>query len=174
MLATLKELLSHQYEASLSTLNLCVARCPDANWNEPVAKWIFCQAAFHVVFFSDLYLQPSDDVAALKHQPFHVEHRDAFRDYEELEERPQVLVYEKPFVVSYLQYVRHKAQETIARETTEMLGGPSGFHWRKCSRAELHVYNIRHIQHHAAQLSLRLRLDANVDIPWVSHAWKES
>src|SRR5689334_1096772 len=38
-LDTLKELLAHQYEASLSTLYLCVARCPDANWNQPVAKW---------------------------------------------------------------------------------------------------------------------------------------
>jgi len=37
------------------------------------------------------------------------------------------------------------------------------------SRAELHIYNIRHIQHYAAQLSLRLRLDTEVDIPWVSH-----
>jgi hypothetical protein len=30
MLDTLKEVLAHQYEASLSTVNLAVARCPDA------------------------------------------------------------------------------------------------------------------------------------------------
>src|SRR5205809_1195845 len=173
-LPTLKELLAHQYEASLSTLNLCIARCPDASWDERVAKWKFCQAAFHTVFFADVYLQPSDDVEAFKRQPFHLEHKDVFRDYEEMEDRPQVLLYEKPFVLSYLQQVRRKAQETIARESAEVLAGPSGFAWRKCSRAELHVYNIRHIQHHAAQLSLRLRLDAEVDIPWVSHAWKEA
>jgi hypothetical protein len=173
MIQTLKELLGHQYEASLSALNLSIARCPDEIWNQPVAKWKFCQAAFHVVFFSDLYLQSSDDVEALKRQPFHVEHKETFRDYEELEDRPQVLVYEKPFVMSYLLQVRRKAQDTIERETAEILAGPSGFHWRKCSRAELHVYNIRHIQHHAAQLSLRLRQDTDVNIPWVSHAWKE-
>ena len=123
--------------------------------------------------FADLYLQPSDDVDAFKHQPFHLEHREGFGDYEELEDRPQVLLYDKPFVLSYLQHARHKARETIAHESADVLAGPSGFHWRKCSRAELHVYNIRHVQHHAAQLSLRLRLDAQVDIPWVSHAWKE-
>ena len=38
---------------------------------------------------------------------------------------------------------------------------------RYFTRAELHLYNIRHIQHHAAQLILRLRLDTDVDIPWV-------
>jgi len=174
MLDTLKELLAHQYEASLCALHLAIVRCPDAIWNQPVAKWKFCQAAFHVVFFADVYLQPSDNVDALKHQPFHIEHKAAFRDYEEMEDRPQVLLYEKPFVVSYLQNVRVKAQETIARESAEVLAGPSGFHWRKCSRAELHVYNIRHIQHHAAQLQLRLRMDSEVDIPWVGHAWKEA
>ncbi|CAN5507392.1 hypothetical protein BH09PLA1_BH09PLA1_20100 [soil metagenome] len=173
-LNTLKEVLAHQYEASLSTLHLAVARCPDACWNERVAKWKFCQAAFHTVFFGDVYLQPSDDVDAFKRQPFHLEHKDIFRDYEEMEDRPQVLLYDKPFVLSYLQQVRTKAQETIARESADVLAGPSGFSWRKCSRAELHVYNIRHIQHHAAQLSLRLRLDAEIDVPWVSHAWKEA
>ena len=174
VLDTLKQLLTHQYEGSLSALNLCVARCPERNWDERVANWKFCQTAFHVVMFTDLYLQPTDDVEAFKGQAFHVEHKADFREYEELEDRPQVLLYEQPFVLSYLQHVRHKARETIARESAEVLAGPSGFHWRKCSRAELHVYNIRHVQHHAAQLSLRLRLDAGVDIPWVSHAWKEA
>ena len=172
---TLKEILTHQYEASLSALNFTIARCPDPIWCEPVANWKYCQSAFHCVFFADLYLQPTDDVAAFKAQPFHLEHKDVFRDYEELEDRAQVLLYEKPFVLSYLQNVRRKAQDTIARESADdVLAGPSGFSWRKCSRAELHIYNIRHIQHHAAQLSLRLRLDAGIDTPWVSHAWKDA
>jgi hypothetical protein len=173
MLDMLKELLGHQYEASLSTLNLAIARCPDASWNERIASLKFCQAAFHTVFFTDVYLQPSDDVDAFKVQPYHLEHRNKFRDYEEMEDRAQVLLYEKPFVLDYLRHVRRKAQETIARESAEVLAGPSGFARRNCSRAELHVYNIRHIQHHAAQLILRLRLDTEVDIPWVGHAWRE-
>lgn len=170
----LNEILAHQYEASLSMLNLAIARCPDASWNAPVASWKFCQAAFHVVFFADVYLQPGDDVDALKHQPFHRAHAADFRDYEELEARAQVLLYEKAFVQNYLLFVRQKAQETIARESSAVLAGPSGFRRRQCSRAELHIYNIRHIQHHAAQLILRLRLDADVDVPWVGHAWKDA
>ncbi len=96
------------------------------------------------------------------------------QDYEELEDREQLLLYEKPFVLSYVQNVRRKALEIIGRESADVLAGPSGFRRRKCSRAELHVYNIRHIQHHAAQLSLRLRLDTDMDIPWVGHAWIEA
>jgi hypothetical protein len=170
---TMAELLIHQYEASLCTLHLAVAWCPESSWNQPVAAWKFCQAAFHAAFFADVYLQPGDDVDALKRQPFHAEHEADFRDYEELEDREQVLLYGRPFVLSYIQNVRQKAQETIARESADVLAGPSGFRRRACSRAELHVYNIRHIQHHAAQLILRLRLDAGVDVPWVGHAWLE-
>jgi hypothetical protein len=121
-----------------------------------------------------VYLQAGDDVESLKRQPFHVEHQADFRDYEELEDHPPLLLYEKAFIRSYLQHARRKARETIASESAEVLAGPSGFRRRQCSRAELHVYNIRHIQHHAAQLSLRLRLDAGVDIPWVGHTWNEA
>jgi hypothetical protein len=48
-----------------------------------------------------------------------------------------------------------------------------GFARRTFSRAELYAYNTRHIQHHAAQLSLRLRIDAGVDIPWIGLGWRE-
>ncbi len=165
------ELLAHQFEVSHCTLHLAVARCPEANWEKAVGKLPFCQVAFHAIFFGDLYLQAGEGREALRGQEFHVEHAAEFGDYEELEDREPVRLYGKSFVMEYLQFVRGKARETVARESGEVLAGPSGFSWRKCSRAELHVYNIRHIQHHAAQLSLRLRIDAGVEIPWVSHEW---
>lgn len=175
MTSLLNQILGNQYEASLGALNLAIARCPDSIWHEPVANWKFCQAAFHATFFADVYLQPTDDVAALKAQAFHLAHGAEFRDYEEMEDRPQVHMYEKAFVLEYLRFVRKKAQDTTSRESADVLAGPSGFSWRKCTRAELHIYNIRHIQHHAAQLSLRVRqVVPNVDIPWVSHAWKDA
>jgi hypothetical protein len=61
----------------------------------------------------------------------------------------------------------------IAAETAETLTAGCGFQRRPISRAELHVYNLRHIQHHAAQLSLRLRLDAQQEIPWIGSGWRE-
>ena len=76
--------------------------------------------------FSQTYLQSSDDVEAFKGQRLHIEHR-IVPDSRRWRKRPQVLLYDKPFVLSYLQPVRHKAQETIARESAEALAGPSGF-----------------------------------------------
>ena len=59
----------------------------------------------------------------------------------------------------------------ITEETADTLNARCGFERLPFSRAELHISNIRHIQHHAAQLSLRLRLDSNTDIPWVKTGW---
>jgi DinB superfamily len=171
MLITLKELITNQFEAAFSTLNACIDRCPDAAWNAPVANLAFCQVAFHTLFYADFYLGP--DEQSFRQQPFHQNHPDFFRDYEELEDRAQRLLYDKPAIKDYLDHCRAKLVEALAPETADTLAGPSGFRRRAVSRAELYVYNMRHIQHHAAQLSLRLRLDSKQEIPWIDSGWRE-
>lgn len=171
MLQTYKDLIARQYEAALCMLGACVDRCPDENWRGPVATWKFCQAVFHVLFFTDVYLGP--DLESIYQQPFHREHADIFADYEEIGGGLQQATYEKPFIRAYLAHCRRKAAESIAAETEDSLHQTANFDWLHLIRAELHVYNIRHIQHHAAQLSLRLRLDAGEDIPWVGSGWRE-
>lgn len=171
MLAAFRELIAHQYEAALCTLGIGVARCPDVAWNAPVGNWAFCQAAFHTLFFADYYLGESPD--ALTAQPFHRENAEFFRDYEELQPRPPSLLYERVDIQKYLAHCRAKALAVTSAETESVLSGPCGFPRKTFSRAELHVYNIRHIQHHAAQMSLRLRLNHQVDVPWVRSGWED-
>jgi DinB superfamily len=167
---TFKELIANQYEAAFCMLASCVTRCPDANWDRPVGNLKFCQVAFHTLFFADVYL--GRDLKSLREQSFHRDHAAVFADYEELEDREQQAVYGKSFIQAYLQHCRGKALQVIAAETADVLGSRPGFDWLKFSRAEVHVYNIRHIQHHAAQLSLRLRLDTGDGIPWVGAGWR--
>jgi hypothetical protein len=104
-------------------------------------------------------------------QQFHLENQDFFRDYEELEDRVQQLLYDKPSTIRFLEHCRRKARRVIESQSEETLVGPSGFPRRDVSRAELHVINIRHIHHHSAQLSLRLRLDHEESIPWFGTGW---
>jgi hypothetical protein len=170
MLDTYKDLIARQYEACFCMLGACVDRCSESAWHGPVANLRFCQAAFHALFCADLYL--GEDVESLRGQLFHREHAAVFGDYEEFEDRPPQAVYEKPFIKAYLQHCRDKAATALAGETEETLVRRAGCDWLDLSRAELHVYNIRHIHHHAAQLSLRLRLDAGEGIPWVSSGWR--
>lgn len=171
MLDTFQSLLANQFEASFCMLCACLDRCPESSWNAPVANHKFCQAAFHTLFYADFYLSPSEN--DFRTQPFHLEHAEFFRDYEEFESRPPIHLYDRPAIKTYLDHCRAKAKAIVPAETAESLTAKAAFTRRDISRAELHVYNIRHIQHHIAQLSLRLRLDHQIDIPWVGSGWRE-
>lgn len=171
MLGTFKELTANQFEAALCTLNACIDKCPETVWNARVGNYLFCQVAFHVLFWADFYL--ARDPESFRRKPFHRAHEGFFGDYEEFEDRAPAARYDKASIKAYLEHCRKKASEMIADETEDTLNGPSGFERRTFSRAELHVYNIRHIQHHTAMMSLRLRLDANQAIPWVGSGWRE-
>ena len=58
--------------------------------------------------------------------------------------------------LAYADFCLDKARRVIASETTETLSAPTGFE-RGFSRAQMHVYNIRHVQHHVGQLSAHAR-----------------
>jgi len=171
MLETFKQLAANQFEAVFCTLGLCVDRCPEAAWDAPVARHPFCQVAFHALFFADYYLGLTEE--SLREQPFHRENVGFFGDYEQLEYREPVERYERDAIRKYLAHCRRKAAETIAAETAATLAGPCGFRGKTFTRAELHVNNLKHVQHHAAQLTLRLRVDHEIDIPWVSSGWRD-
>ena len=171
MLDALQELITNQFEAALCTLSACIDECSEAAWDAPVANLAFCQVVFHTLFYADCYL--GQNTESLRQQSFHRDNETFFRDYEELEDRKQKLLYDKPSIKTYLEFCRHKASEVVATETAATLKARCGFEWLPISRAELHIYNIRHIQHHAAQLSLRLRLDADTNIAWVKSGWRE-
>ena len=108
-----------------------------------IANLKYCQVAFHALFFADTYLGPN--LRSLREQPFHRENASIFSDYEELGGGVQRAVYDKSFIEAYLQHCRDKASKAIAAESAETLSIRPGFDWLKFTRAEVHVYNIRHI-----------------------------
>ena len=171
MLDTYKQVVVNQYEAVLAGLNFCIDRCPDALWNDLVGSQPFCQIVFHALFYGDVYLGYGLD--GLRDQPFHRENAASFRDYEELEDREPVLLYERAFTKRYVEHCRAKVATTLAAETAVVLTGPSGFERRTFTRAELHIYNIRHLQDHVAQLNAHLAARIGTAIPWFGSGWRE-
>jgi hypothetical protein len=169
VLDTLKELIGNQLQAALCTLHSCIDKCPEAAWDAPVANLAFCQVTLHTLFYADFYLGRNEH--GFREQPFHRDNPQFFRDYEEMEDRKQVLLYDRVTMKAYLEHCRKKGAAVLAEETVETLSAPCGFTRREFSRVELYVYNIRHIQHHAAQLALRLRLDYQEDTPWFGSGW---
>jgi hypothetical protein len=168
MLDFFRQILSSQYEAGLCMLNQCIAVCPSEHWESKIANDKFRQVAYHTLFFTDLYLSPSEK--AFQHHELTLRGGD-----ERGEEMSPGLSREE--TLDYVSFAREKIGESLNAETLESLQGPSGFSWRKCSRAELHIYNIRHLQHHTGQLSAFLRkVDGKLAdpkaLPWVGSGWR--
>ena len=163
----LNDILDSQFEAALCMMHHCISACEPKDWEGKIANATFREIAYHALFFADFYLSPSAESFQL---------RDLHR--EGGDERGQAVSpgLSKAQTLSYLTICREKARQTLASETAEILQGPCGFP-RKLTRGELHIYNIRHIQHHTGQLSAYLRrIDPTLTddrvISWVGSGWK--
>jgi uncharacterized damage-inducible protein DinB len=163
----LNDILSSQFEAALCMMHHCIKACPPKDWEGKIANATFRQVAYHTLFFVDFYLSPSAESFQLRdlHQSGGDERGPTVS--------PGLSISQ---TLSYLDICRRKAIEALAAETEQVLQGPCGFP-RKLSRGELHIYNIRHIQHHTGQLSAHLRrLDPTLAdsklLPWVGSGWR--
>jgi hypothetical protein len=64
--------------------------------------------------------------------------------------------YTRAELLGYLETCRHRYQATIAALTTEEAYRLCRFPWGELAFGELLLYTLRHVQEHAAQLSLFL------------------
>lgn len=162
-----KQVLANQFDAALCMLNESVEKCPPALWDGTVGKYPFWQVAYHTLCFVDLYLSPDEATF-----PFRADlHPRGWREF--ADEYPSRR-FEPREVRKYLAICRQKARDVVTAETTASLEGPTGFPGRPATRLELHVYNIRHIQHHTGQLSAYLRRsDPSIDPRWIGSGWRE-
>jgi hypothetical protein len=163
-----KAALLGQYRAALATLEQCIAMCDESTWAAPHPDTAVNQVVFHTLFFADLYLGFGE--SGFRDQSFHRDNPELFQDYEEVEDRAPRNFYPREGCSAYLEHCRAKAAANLHGETAEVLSGDCGFPYRNLSRIELHIYNTRHIQHHAAQLGLRNQLNGGSPLRWVSRA----
>lgn len=158
-----------QLDAALTMLKEAAIQCPDEHWEGKVGNHAFWHVAYHALFFTDLYLSRDDKTfegPEFYREDYHFLGRKPFPPYEEVVvDQP----YTKDVILGYIERCRSKLTDALATETTESLEGPSGFYWYEVPRAELYLINIRHVQHHAAQMSLCLRKTAETGIDWVGH-----
>jgi hypothetical protein len=168
MIDYVQRIIAAQYDAALCMLRQCLEACPPEHWEGKVASGKFRWVAYHTLFFTDYYLSPSEQEFALRD----VHQRGG--DERGSEACPGL---DQHDALAYLATCRAKMQQVLAGETRESLEGPSGFVYRRFSRGELHLYNIRHIQHHTGQLSAYLRrVDEHCrdprSLPWVGSGWR--
>jgi len=158
-----------QFEATLAMLKQCLDRCPDELWQSTVAEMTVQQIAYHTLFFVDFYLTTSEHAFSL---------RELHQDGGDEREDGICAGLGKSSALEYLGICLEKLRSTIASETYESLRGPSGFSWLTFTRAEMHIYNLRHVQHHTGQLSSHLRrlvpeYRGHQNLRWVRTGWRD-
>ena len=161
---TMKRVLKSQYLAALEMLRRAIRRCPETLWDDPAFKNRFWRVAYHTLFYADLYLSRSEK----EFKPWE-KHRDEVNFLGAIPWKPKgrakkFAPYSRKEVLEYLQRV---AESVEARVESVDLNEPSGFSWLRFSKLELQIYNIRHIQHHAAQLIERVRQGTGKGVEWV-------
>jgi hypothetical protein len=162
----IRSALKSQYHAALTTLRDVIEKCPEAMWNDPAdgAAPIW-RVAYHTLFYAHFYLQ--QDQAAFT--PWS-RHRDEaqFLGSVPLETDRPPKAYE-PYTRGELLEYCNICDGMIDAGVDELdLSAPQcGFPWYQMPTLEHQIVNIRHIQHHAAILSNRLRRSAGIDVDWV-------
>jgi uncharacterized damage-inducible protein DinB len=149
-----------QFHAAIDMLANAIEACPDSVWSgkAPRAFWYL---AFHVLFFLDLYLSSEGESQFHPPPPF---------GRAELEDEGAVPEPEhgKDELLGYLEHCRKKLDAVMAGMTEVWVAEPCPFPYRGMSNGELLLYNMRHVQHHAAQLNMLLRQTTDSAPRWVS------
>lgn len=164
----MRDILKSQYHASLAMLRETIERCPDDVWLSGEHKNNFWQIAYHALFFSHVYLQPNE--AAFQRWERHqrnVQNEDAFAIEEDPNSNLPLLPkpYTKAEVLEYWNFCDQMIDRAV--DALDLQSLESGFHWYRFSKLEHQIMNIRHLEHHTAQLADRLRSANGTSIRWV-------
>ncbi len=152
-----------QFGAAIDMLSDAINFCPDHLWTSVVWKdpederyGQFWFVAYHTIFWLDLYLTGSKQ-GFTPPPPF-------IRGM--LPDQP----YTKEQILAYLSTCRDKCQSTLDGLSEERAQQKCVFEWMEPTFVELQLYSMRHVQEHAAQLSLFLGQHDVTGFDWIASA----
>ncbi len=177
MLPKLKECLWKNFAASIDMLKNAIEMCPDELW---LNNKKFFYMAYHCAVFTDYYLTipPTNFFPPLAYTL--TESADIPEDA--IDDVVPNKIYSRAELTEYIATVRQKCRKVIVNLTEETMDKSwiagnedvdlslSGMDALKYSTLEILFYNMRHVQHHAAQLNLMLRQAINTAPDYVSEA----
>lgn len=155
-----KETIKSQYYASLEMLRQAIVECPETLWQGSEYKNPFWHVAYHVLFYTHLYLQSSEEDFV----PWE-KHKGEYVSLGSSGEKPGAREpYSKEEILAYHRLCCEQVEERV---TFLDLKAESGFHWLPFDKLELQIYNIRHIQQHTGELYERLGANEDIEVRWV-------
>jgi hypothetical protein len=168
-----------QYGAAIAMLENALEACPDTLWSarlwpdQPPPRFPpqfaeFWYVTYHALVWLDLYLSgvPEEDFAPPA--PFAQGELDSIAA---VPDRP----YTREQLRAYLASLRQKCHDTLVTLTDEQARRPVEYPWSQgqpISYLELQLYSMRHVQEHAAHMSLFLGQHgvAGEQLDWVPRA----
>ena len=160
MTESTRDILWYQFGASLDMLENAITACPDEVWGDQISFYEYWYYAYHTLFWTDFYLSGQAPEQFAPPAPFTLGEFEA----DKLPER----VYTKTELLTYLELIREKCRARIAGLSDEVMKERFKIWKKDYSILEWLLYNIRHVQHHVAQLNLLLRQRMNDAPRWVS------
>lgn len=157
MINNIKESIWNQFGASIDMLENAVNACPDEHWATDTKFWYH---AFHCLFFTDFYLTLKPETFSPP-APF---------TESEFEDKMPERVYTKAELLEYTRFCREKLRSLIDGLDENGVNARWINPYKDFSVIEILLYNMRHVQHHAAQLNLILRQTIDDAPDWVSQA----
>lgn len=159
-----------QFGAAIDMLDRAIDACSDDAWHAPLwqdtdfpgssACWY---VAYHTLFWLDLYLSGNVVDGFAPPEPFTLDELD-----------PAGVLPPRPYTQAELRaYVAHckaKCRATLADLSDEQATRPCTISLGTLSYAELLVYNMRHVQEHAAQIAMLLGQRSGIDLGWRARA----
>jgi hypothetical protein len=157
-----KPILWQQFGASIEMLENALLACPDELWGDRSEQPEYWYLVYHTLFWLDLYLSGSAE-GFIPPAPFTLDELDPAGLTPER-------VYSKGELQTYLRHCHQKCRATIESLTDEKAQGLCVFGWGEANFVELLLYNMRHVQHHSAQLNMILRQKVDSAPGWVAKA----
>ena len=151
-----------QFGAAIDMLDNAILACPEELWGDRSQDQEYWYVTYHCLFWLDLYLSGAVEGFAPP-APFTLDELDPAGV---LPER----VYTKDELHTYLLHCRSKCQATVEALTDEKAQHRCAFGANGVSFGELLLYNMRHVQEHASQLSLILGQKYGSAPGWVGGA----
>lgn len=158
---SIRDAIWNQFGASLDMLENAITMCPGEHWDTSLNFWY---TSYHCIFWTDYYLTTEPNKFEPP-APF------TFSEFDPTGKKPNI-TYTKPELLFYIEHCRQKAIRLIAGLTTDKLNDRWINDNKNYSLLEILFYNVRHIQHHSAQLNLLLRQNIDNAPSWVSQANK--
>jgi hypothetical protein len=152
-----------QFGAAIRMLRRALEACPDEMWHYRVAPkdpdlffvGEFWYIGWHTLFNLDLYLSGKEEGFVTPAEMRAGEADPAFVAVLDKSFSKPIRAYSKQDLMWYLEYCYEKCRKAI-QGMTETNAAEIGEFWIRIPMFEMHLYNMRHVQEHAAQLSLVL------------------